>query len=62
MLIFNVCVCIRSRDVTIYKFDFDKIELLVLFDIINYIYICGIVIIDDFFNNDFMVLILLKIN
>lgn len=62
MLIFNVCVCIRSRDVIIYKFDFDKIELLVLFDIINYIYICGIVIIDDFFNNDFMVLILLKIN
>lgn len=46
----------------LYKFDFDKIELLVLFDIINYIYICGIVIIDDFFNNDFMVLILLKIN
>lgn len=62
MLIFNVCVCIRSRDVIIYKFDFDKIELLVLFDIINYIYICGIVIIDDFFNNEFMVLILLKIN
>lgn len=46
----------------LYKFDFDKIELLVLFDIINYIYICGIVIIDDIFNNDFMVLILLKIN
>lgn len=32
------------------------------FDIINYIYICGTVIIDDFLNNDFMALILLKIN
>lgn len=47
---------------TIYKSDFDKIELLALFDIINYIYICGSVIIDDFLNNDFMALILLKIN
>lgn len=62
MLISNVRVCIRSRDVTIYKSDFDKIELLALFDIINYIYICGTVIIDDFLNNDFMALILLKIN
>lgn len=64
MLISNVRVCIRSRDVTIYKSDFDKIELLASFDIINYIlvYICGTVIIDDFLNNDFMALILLKIN
>lgn len=62
MLISNVRVCIRSRDVTIYKSDFDKIELLTSFDIINYIYICGTVIIDDFLNNDFMALILLKIN
>lgn len=58
MLISNVRVCIRSRDVTIYKSDFDKIELLASFDI----YICGTVIIDDFLNNDFMALILLKIN
>lgn len=62
MLISNVRVCIRSRDVTIYKSDFDKIELLASFDIINYLYICGTVIIDDFLNNDFMALILLKIN
>lgn len=62
MLISNVRVCIRSRDVTIYKSDFDKIELLASFDIINHIYICGTVIIDDFLNNDFMALILLKIN
>lgn len=47
---------------TIYKSDFDKIELLAAFDIINYIYICGTVIIDDILNNDFMALILLKIN
>lgn len=46
----------------LYKSDFDKIELLPSFDIINYIYICGTVIIDDFLNNDFMALILLKIN
>lgn len=45
----------------LYKSDFDKIELLASFDIIN-IYICGTVIIDDFLNNDFMALILLKIN
>lgn len=62
MLISNVRVCIRSRDVTIYKSDFDKIELLASFDIIIYMYICGTVIIDDFLNNDFMALILLKIN
>lgn len=46
----------------LYKSDFDKIELLASFDIINYICICGTVIIDDFLNNDFMALILLKIN
>lgn len=40
----------------LYKSDFDKIELLASFDI------CGTVIIDDFLNNDFMALILLKIN
>lgn len=45
----------------LYKSDFDKIELLASIDIIN-IYICGTVIIDDFLNNDFMALILLKIN